>query len=164
METQAKTAKKVRKPQDPVSNEAMEKLVRIMNDTPTIVSLKGTKWEIRGLKPGTQWMIAEEACKIAKNESMSMGDVLKEFAVNMPCVCRVLALAMLNDKERIEKEYQELYDTLLWGDFAIKDWAKLLFEVLQLIDVDFFFASTNVIATFRDTTLQRKMTRTEQKS
>ena len=48
-------------PISPLSDAAMERLAQIMNDSPTIVKLQGTEWEIRALKPGTQWMIAEEA-------------------------------------------------------------------------------------------------------
>lgn len=158
--------KNKKQPSTPVSNEAMEQLVRIMNDTPTIIKLQGTDYAIHALKPGTQWLIAEEASKIVRQEQMTMGDVLKEFAVNLPSVCRVITLAMLNDKERIndKDEYQKIYDTLLWGDVQVKDWAMLLFEILQMLDTDFFFASTNVIATLRRQTLERKTTMTERKS
>ena len=47
-------------PSSPLSDAAMERLAQIMNDSPTIVKLQGTEWEIRALKPGTQWMIAEK--------------------------------------------------------------------------------------------------------
>lgn len=81
-------------PSSPLSDAAMERLAQIMNDSPTIVKLQGTKWEIRALKPGTQWMIAEEACKIVKGENLSMGDVIKEFAINIPSVARVITLSL----------------------------------------------------------------------
>ncbi len=144
-------------PQSPISDEAMARLAQIMNDSPTIVKLGGTEWKIRALKPGTQWMIAEEACNIIKKEKLSMGDVIKEFSINIPSVAKVIALALLNDKNKIHgKEYQQVYDQLLWGDYDIKDWATLLVEILNLIDVDFFFASTNVIQTIRSQALTRK--------
>lgn len=145
------------KPTSFLSEEAMEQLARLMNDSPTIVKLKGTTWHIHALKPGTQWMIADEACKIVRGEKMSMGDVIKEFASNLGSVARVITLALLNDKARIEsEEYHQVYDQLMWGDYDIKDWATLLVEILNLLDVDFFFASTNVIATVRQQTLTRK--------
>lgn len=151
-------------PHTPLSEEAMMRLARVMNDSPTIVKLNGSEWAIRALKPGTQWLIAEEACKVIANENMTMGDVIKQFATNASSVCRVITLAILNDKERIYgKEYQELYDALMWGDCDIKQWAFLLSEILSLIDVDFFFASTNAIKTLRQTTLDRKVTMEEQK-
>ena len=144
-------------PQSPISDEAMARLAQIMNDSPTIVKLGGTEWKIRALKPGTQWMIAEEACNIIKKEKLSMGDVIKEFSTNIPSVAKVITLALLNDKNKIHgKEYQQVYDQLLWGDYDIKDWATLLVEILNLIDVDFFFASTNVIQTIRSQALTRK--------
>lgn len=144
-------------PDSPISDEAMEKLAKIMNDSPTIVKLKGTVWEIHALKPGTQWLIADEACKIIRGEKMSMGDVIKEFATNLPSVARVITLALLNDKKRIySDEYQEVYEQLLWGESDVRDWATILVEILNLLDVDFFFASTNVIQTVRNQALTRK--------
>lgn len=151
-------------PQTPISDESMSRLAQLMNDTPTIVKLYGTEWQITSLKAGTQWLIAEEACKVVEKENMAMGDVIKQFAVNMPSVCRVLTLALLNDKEKIYgKQYDEVYEMLMWGDFKIKDWAMFLSEILNLIDVDFFFASINAVKTLRQNTLDRKTTREEQK-
>lgn len=161
---------KVVRPESPITDEAMERLSQIMNDTPSLVKLKGTEWEIRGLKPGVQWLISEEACRVVKEEKESMGDVLREFSKNLPAVVNVLTLALLNDKERIfsnygrrvySEEYVQVRDALLWGDYELRDWALLLSEVLRLVDVGFFFESTNVIKTVREMTLGRKMTKAE---
>lgn len=148
----------------PVSDDSMERLAKIMNDSPTVLKLKGTEWEIRGLKPAVQWMIAEEACKIVKGEKQAMGDVIREFANNLPSVAKVITLALLNDKKRIEDKdwFQKVYDELMWGDYEIRDWAVLLAEILKMIDIDFFFESTNVVQMIRKMTLDRKMTRKEQ--
>ena len=146
-------------PSTPISDEAMEALARLMNDSPTVKKLHGTEWEIHALKPGAQWLIAEEAQKIVKKEKMSMGDVIKEMAANIPSVARILTIALLNDKAKINgEEYDKVYDTLLWGEYTQRDWAELLFEVMKLIDVDFFLANTNAVQTLRETTLGRKMT------
>ncbi len=151
-------------PKTPVSDNSMARLARLMNDSPTIMKLHDTEWEIHALKPGTQWLIAEEACKIVDRENMAMGDVLIQFAVNLPSVCRTLTLALLNDKQRIHsEEYKKVYELLMWGEYDMKDWAVLLAEILNLVDVDFFFASTNVVKTLRRNTLDRKMTMEEQK-
>lgn len=132
----------------PVSDESMERLARIMNDSPSIVKLHGTEWRIKGLKPGVQWLIAEQACQIVKGEKLSMGDVIKEFSVNLPAVVNVITLALLNDKDRIfsdydkrelSEEYHQIYDLLMWGEYDMKDWALLLGEILNLISTDFFF-------------------------
>ena len=153
------------KPTDPISDEAMERLAQLMNDTPTLLKLQGTEWEIRSLKPGTQWLISEEACKIVRGEKASMGDVIKEFGANISSVCRVITLALINDKSLTQSHnprYDGIYELLMWGTYNIAEWATLLFEILKLIDVDFFFASTDAIATIRKMTLTRKMTRKEQ--
>ena len=145
-------------PNSPLSDEAMARLAQVMNDSPTIVKLQGTEWEIKALKPGTQWLVAEEACKIVKGENLSMGDVIKEFAVNLPSVARVITLALLNSKERIypERVLRYIHNQFIWGDYDIKGWATLLVEILTLLDVDFFFASINVIQTVRNQALTRK--------
>ncbi len=157
-------------PDKPVSDESMERLARIMNDSPSLVKLHGTEWRITGLKPGVQWLIAEQACQVVKGEKSSMGDVIKEFAVNLPAVVNVITLALLNDKDRIfsdyvkrelSDEYRQVYDLLMWGEYDMKDWALLLGEILNLISTDFFFESTNVIQTVREMTLTRKMTKAE---
>lgn len=156
--------KSIKAKKQQVSDDAMSKLARLMNDSPTIMKLRGTEWEIRALKPGTQWLIAEETCRIVDKENASMGDVLKQFAVNMPSVCKVLTLALLNDKKRIYgEEFTEVYESLMWGEYDMRDWATLLAEILNLIDVDFFFASTNVVKILRRSTLDRKMTTEEQR-
>lgn len=36
-----------------------------------------------------------------------MGDVIKEFAVNLPAVAHVITLALLNDKDRIFSDYEK---------------------------------------------------------
>ena len=134
-----------------VSDESMERLARIMNDSPSLVTLHGTEWSITGLKPGVQWLIAEQACQIVKG-------------------VHVITLALLNDKERIfsdyekrelSEEYRQVYDLLMWGEYDMKDWALLLGEILNLISTDFFFESINVIQTVREMTLTRKTKKAE---
>ena len=151
-------------PQTKISDAAMARLAQLMNDSPSIIKLHGTEWAITSLKAGTQWLIAEEACKVVQNENATMGDVVKQFAVNMPAICRVLTLALLNDKQKIYgDEYKQVYDLLMWGDYSQKDWAVFFAEIIQLMDVDFFFASTNAVKTLRQRTLDRKITMEEQK-
>ena len=58
----AGSASSVVTPNSPLSDEAMARLAKIMNDSPTIIKLQGTEREVKALKPGTQWLIAEEAC------------------------------------------------------------------------------------------------------
>lgn len=151
-----------KKPFKGASDEAMERLVQVMTDSPSLVKLANTEWRITALKPAVQWEIAKEACKVHKVENATYGDVLTGFAGNLPSVVRVITLALLNDKERIEKEYDAVYDTLMWESNP-REWAGLLFEVLNLLDVGFFLEITRVVEMFRQTTLQKKKTMDEQK-
>lgn len=149
------------KASEPVSDEAMEKLARIMLDSPTLLKLKGTEWEITSLKPGTTWMISQEAAKASIAEQACFGDILKELSTDIPAVCRILALALLNDKDKIATSYDKVYDMLLW-ECEVKEWGQILFEVLNLIDIEVFFCITERIQMFKQISLQRKTTAAEQ--
>lgn len=144
------------------SDEAMERLVQVMSDSPSLVKLANTEWAITALKPAVQWEIAKIACEVHKVENAHYGDVLKGFATNLPAVVRVITLALLNDKERIANEYDKVYDTLMW-ESKPTEWATLLFEILNLQDISFFLQITQVVEMFRQTTLQRKTTMEEQR-
>lgn len=144
------------------SDESMERLAQIMTDAPSLVKLANTEWAITALKPAVQWEIAKIACEVHKVEKATYGDVLKGFSTNLPAVVRVITLALLNDKERIENEYDKVYDTLMWESNP-SQWANLLLEILNLQDIGFFLQITQVVEMFRQTTLQRKKTMEEQK-
>lgn len=144
------------------SDESMEKLVRVMTDAPTLVKLADAGWEVRALKPAVQWEIAKIACEIHKAENASYGDVLKGFATSLPDIVRVITLALLNDKRRIEEEYDLVYDTLMWESNP-SEWANVLLEILNLQDIGFFLQITQVTEIFRQSTLQRKKTMDELK-
>ena len=123
-------------------------MIEIMNDSPRLRSFDGTQWEIRALKPGTQWLIAQEAIAIDKAESSNMGDVIKQFA---------------NGRDgEFSDEYRQTYDTLMW-DTAHENWLNLLIEMVNLLDVEVFFSTTSSIQILRQRLLSRKMTMEEQK-
>ena len=144
------------------SDEAMEKLVRVMTDAPSLVKLANAGWEVHALKPAVQWEIAKIACDIHKVENATYGDVLKGFATSLPDVVRVITLALLNDKKRIDEEYDLVYDTLMWESNP-SEWANVLLEILNLQDIGFFLQITQVTEIFRQSTLQRKKTMDELK-
>lgn len=126
---------------------AQERLIEIMNNSPRIKSFEGTQWEIRALKPGTQWLIAQEAIAIDKAESSNFGDVIKQFAVNIPSVVKVITLALLNDRVKIfangkdgafSEEYESTYTTIMW-DTQQGGWLNILIEVINMLDIEVFF-------------------------
>lgn len=153
--------------------EAQSRLIQVMNDSPSIVKMGKTEFSIKGLKPGTQWLIAEESLKIQRNEEGNFADIIKQFAQNIPSVVKVITLAILNDKKRIysggdpdngfSSEYQIIYDTIMW-ETDPSNWIGLLVEIMNMLSLDYFFASTNAIATIREMALGRKMTMEERKS
>lgn len=138
--------------------EAQGRLAEILNDTPHIVNLQGTEYAVTRLKNGTQYLICEEAVKICRNENMSFGDIMKQFAVNLPSIFHVITLALLNDKGRIYKdgkkhlgfsdEYNATYDTLMW-EVTDNSLVSVLTEVLSMIDIDFFLKSSEAVKMMR---------------
>ena len=148
-----------------VSLESQERLAEIMNDTPRLVSLNGTEWEIRALRMGTQWLICKKCIEVAKTENATFGDIIKQFATNIPAVIEVLVLALLNDKRKIYKDgderngYSELYystyNTLMW-DCKVEQFGDIFLSVLQMLDVSFFMESHRILEIFRESTMMRK--------
>lgn len=155
-----------------VSLESQERLAEILNDSPRLVSLNGTEWEIRALRMGTQYLIAQEVIKINKVENANFGDVIKQFAVSIPSVLKVLTLALLNDKNKIFKNgnenegfselYESTYNTLAW-ECEVSEFGNILLETLQLLDTSFFLEATHIVEMFKTATTARRTTTKEQK-
>lgn len=143
-----------------ISIESQKSLLRVMNDSPTIVKLNETKeWKITALKPAVKWLIAEEAAKIKQSES-DTANVLISMATNLPCICRCLTLALLNDKDRIKNEYERLYEILM-HETDDRHWGNLFLEVLKLLETDAFFLNISLVEMFLKMTSERKMTKAE---
>lgn len=155
-----------------VSLESQERLAEILNDSPRLVSLNGTEWEIRALRMGTQYLIAQEVIKINKTESATFGDIVKQFAVNIPSVLKILTFALLNDKNKIFKNgdenegfselYEATYNTLAW-ECEVSEFGNILLETLQLLDISFFTQATHIVEMFKTATTARRTTTKEQK-
>lgn len=133
----------------------MTRLAEIMNDSVRTIKLGEREFEIKALRAGTQWLVAQEACKIAK-AGESFTDIIKQFAVNIPIVVRVLCLIILNDKNKIKgKEYEDLYDYIFW-EVPRMEWIGVLVECLQMLDLEGFFVLTDAIENFRTMTLTKR--------
>ncbi len=155
-----------------VSLESQERLAEILADSPRLVSLNGTEWEIRALRMGTQYLIAQEVIKINKTESATFGDIIKQFAVNIPSVLKILTFALLNDKNKIFKNgnenegfselYEATYNTLAW-ECEVSEFGNILLETLQLLDISFFTQATHIVEMFKTATTARRTTTKEQK-
>ena len=147
------------------SLSAQERLAEILNDSPRKVSLNGSEWEIKALRMGTQWLIAQKIVEVNKSESATFGDIIKQFVVNIPALLDVLTFALLNDRYKIyedgdnSKGFSDLYyatrDTLEW-DCDVSQFPMLLLEVFQMIDTSFFLESHRMLQMFVDATMTRK--------
>lgn len=151
-----------------VSLDAQQRLAEILNDSPRLVSLNGTPWEVRALRMGTQWLMAQKIIEIDKSETGTFGDVMRHFAVNIPAVLDILTLCLLNDRHKIyqdgepTKGFSDLYratrNTLEW-DCDVSQFGNLLFEVFQMIDVSFFTEALDMLQIFRATVTEKKRMR-----
>lgn len=149
--------------------EAQMMLAELLNKTPIPIEVGGETYNITALKIGTQNLIAEESCRIQKAQEGNMLDLYKQFAQSIPAVIRCLCYAILNDKNKIFKnyasremsdEFQALYERLEWESDK-SQWMEILVNVMQRIDVDFFFAAAGTLTMIRDSALQtrKKMTK-----
>ncbi len=135
--------------------DSMLRLAEIMNDSPRRIKLGEREFEIRALRAGTQWLVAQEACKIAKVDG-SFTDIIKQFAVNIPAVVRVLCLIILNDKDKINgKEYEDLHDYIFW-EVPRQEWIGVFVECFQMLDLQGFFQLTGAIDNFRTMTMTKR--------
>lgn len=165
-------AKKANKEITQVSLDSQERLAEIMNDSPRLVALNGTEWEIKALRMGTQWLISKKCIEVAKAENATFGDIVKQFATNIPAIVEVLVLALLNDKKKIYKDgdegngfselYHATYNTLMW-DCKVEQFGEIFLSVLQMLDVSFFMESHRILEIFRESTMARKNQNLEQK-
>ena len=151
------------------SIESQTRLAEILADSPRLVSLNGTEWEVRALRMGTQYLIAKKCLEINKAKSATFGDVINEFSTNAKAIVEVITLALLNSKEKIFKNsdesqgyselYKATYDTLMW-DCNVEDFAQILFEVLEMTNTDFFFKALDMLQIFRASVTEKKRART----
>ena len=144
--------------------DAMLRLAEIMNDSPTQMEIGGKMYNITALKMGTQILIAEETCKIQKHQEGNLVDIFNQFAHSLPAIVRSLAFAILNDKDKIYKDYatktfsDEFYalcEKIEWESDKGK-WMEVLAEVIRKIDVSFSMTITEQMSMLRDMTMRRR--------
>ena len=153
---------------DQPSLDSQARLAEILNDSPRLVSLNGTEWEVRTLRMGTQWLISKVVSDMDKEEAKTFGDIMRQFSVNIPAILDVLTLCLLNDKAKIfeggnpNNGYSKLYhttrNTLEW-DCDVSEFGNILLECLQLMNVDFFLQSRDILEIFKKSVLEKKRTR-----
>lgn len=143
----------------------MMRLAEVLNDSPTQIKIGDKIYNITALKMGTQILIAEETCKIQKSQEGNLVDMFNQFARSLPAVIRCLAFAVLNDKDKIYKDYaarefsDEFYsmcERIEWESDKGK-WLEVLAEVIRKIDVAFFLNISDQMKILRDLTMKKKI-------
>lgn len=144
--------------------DAMLRLAEIMNDSPTQMEIGGKTYNITALKMGTQILIAEETCKIQKHQEGNLLDIFNQFAHSLPSIVHCLAFAILNDKDKIYKDYatktfsDEFYalcEKIEWESDK-GQWMAVLAEIIKKIDVSFSMTITEQMSMLRDMTMKKR--------
>lgn len=144
--------------------DAMMRLSEVINDSPTVVEIGGQKYNINALKIGTQVLIAEETCKVQKHQEGNMVDVFNSFSNSIPAIIRCIAFALLNDKDKIYKDYSkrefsdEFYATcekIEWESNR-QQWMSILVDVIKKIDISFSFTITEQMSMIRDLMMKKR--------
>ena len=144
--------------------DAQTLLAEVLNDTPTKIVIAGKTYHITALKLGVQNLIAEESCKIQQAQEGNLYDLYQQFAKSVPAVIRCLCYAVLNDKDRIFKDYrtreysdefQTLYEQLEWESDKSK-FIEVLVDVMNKINIDFFLQAASMLTMMRDSALKTR--------
>lgn len=139
-------------------------LAEVLNDSPTEIVIAGKTYHITALKLGVQNLIAEESCKIQQAQEGNLYDLYQQFAKSVPAVIRCLCYAVLNDKDRIFKDYrtreysdefQTLYEQLEWESDKSK-FIEVLVDVMNKINIDFFLQAASMLTMMRDSALKTR--------
>lgn len=156
-----------------VSDEAQNRLAEIISDAPRVQKFGGTEWAMRPLRNGTEYLIVDEVCKHVEVENAQYGDVLIGLRSLIPVVCKVLTLALLNDKYLIyqngdknagfSKLYNKTYDTIMWSSEKT-ELSNILLDCLQMVDVSFFIEALGMLQIFRASVTEKKRTRAKSKA
>ena len=144
--------------------DAQTLLAEVLNDTPTAIVIAGKTYHITALKLGVQNLIAEESCKIQQAQEGNLYDLYQQFAKSVPAVIRCLCYAVLNDKNKIFKDYrtreysdefQTLYEQLEWESDKTK-FIEVLVDVMNKINIDFFLQAASMLTMMRDSALKTR--------
>lgn len=144
--------------------DAQTLLAEVLNDTPTKIVIAGKTYHITALKLGVQNLIAEESCKIQQAQEGNLYDLYQQFAKSVPAVIRCLCYAVLNDKNKIFKdyrtreysdEYHTLYEQLEWESDKSK-FIEVLVDVMNKINIDFFLQAASMLTMMRDSALKTR--------
>lgn len=154
-----------------VSEDAQTRLAEILADSPRIDALNGTEWEIYALRNGVQYIIADEISNVVGVDGikdMGYAEVVSAFAKSIPSIIKCVAYALINDRQLLFKDgnrragmsefYETTYNTLMW-ECDPADLLPLLFDIFQLIDVDFFRDTLDIFAIFRGKVTAKKRPR-----
>lgn len=153
-----------------VSDEAQNRLAKILADGFTIEKCAGTEWEIRPLRMGTEYLIVNEICDMNIENGAKYGDVLHELKNSMPTLWNVITLILLNDKNKIYQngDPNQGFSNLFKRTRRTVEWyskkeeiSSVLITCLQLIDVSFFMEALGMLQIFRASVAEKKRTRTK---
>jgi len=128
--------------QEHLANKA--RLGEIINDTKDIISIGGNDYAIGALRYYTKWRISSLITKIELSDT-NIINLVEAMALNVPLMAEILALAIVNDRVKIERGEAEEIKWALTDSAENMEWGLALRTIFSKLDTGFFFGLTEMV-------------------
>lgn len=123
--------------------ENKNRLAEIVTDSKTIVKVGDKEYPMGALTYYAKWEISKRITSLELSEA-NITTLIEAMAVNIPLLAEILAIAILRDRESIDKSLNDLKNDIM--DVADElEWHTIISEIIRLLDVGFFFTLTEMI-------------------
>lgn len=123
--------------------ENKNRLAEIVTDSKTIVKVGDKEYPMGALTYYAKWEISKRITSLELSEA-NITTLIEAMAVNIPLLAEILAIAILRDRESIDKGLNDLKNDIM--DVADElEWHTIISEIIRLLDVGFFFTLTEMI-------------------
>lgn len=123
--------------------ENKNRLAEIVTDSKTIVKVGNKEYPMGALTYYAKWEISKRITSLELSEA-NITTLIEAMAVNIPLLAEILAIAILRDRESIDKGLNDLKNDIM--DVADElEWHTIISEIIRLLDVGFFFTLTEMI-------------------
>lgn len=140
---------------DEIRLNAELKQAEVLLNSPTKITIGGKDYMITAMCPWVSWRLSASINSVQRAEA-TIDSLIGALANNIPVLAEVIAIAILNDKQRIETELEDLkMELLLSKDYYC--WMDAIKIIFEKIDFGFFFLITKQIEQL--STMATKMTK-----
>lgn len=126
-----------------VSQEAKQRLVQIMADSPTLIKLGDNEWEIRDLRTYSRIKIAEVFNKIEVTDGSVENIIIKE-ATNLKYSAEIVAIVLLNhtfteDLSDNEERIKKMTTKVLLETTNESEWIGIVLQAVNSLSPEVVF-------------------------